>query len=206
MALTGMLSGVFGTRHDRERKRVQPIVDEINEHYARLQTVSEEELSGQTEKLRARITEVTSGLEARIAELREKKRQTSDPAARDVIDTELSGVDGRGGVEQELRKATAEVLEELLPEAFATAREAARRLLGSKVMVTGQEMDWNMVPYDVQLMGGIQLHLGRIAEMATGEGKTLVVTLPLYLNALPGKGEHLITVNSYIARRVSELM
>src|SRR5881392_3130866 len=101
MALTGLLSGVFGTRHDRERKRVQPIVDEINEHYARLQTVSEEELSGQTE-FRARITEVTSGLEARIAELREKKRQTSDPAARDVIDTELRGVDGRGGVEQEL--------------------------------------------------------------------------------------------------------
>jgi Preprotein translocase subunit SecA (ATPase, RNA helicase) len=75
------------------------------------------------------------------------------------------------------------VLDELLPEAFATVREAARRLVGTKVMVTGQEMDWNMVPYDVQLMGGIQLHQGRIAEMATGEGKTLVATLPLYLNA-----------------------
>ena len=73
-------------------------------------------------------------------------------------------------------------------------------------MVTGQEMEWNMVPYDVQLMGGIQLHNGRIAEMATGEGKTLVATLPLYLNALPGKGAHLITVNSYLARRDSEWM
>src|SRR5438552_7314633 len=73
-------------------------------------------------------------------------------------------------------------------------------------MVTGQEMEWNMVPYDVQLMGGIQLHQGRIAEMATGEGKTLVATLPLYLNALPGKGAHLITVNSYRARRDSEWM
>src|SRR6059036_2752789 len=73
-------------------------------------------------------------------------------------------------------------------------------------MVTGQEMEWNMVPYDVQLMGGIQLHQGRIAEMATGEGKTLVATLPLYLNALPGKGAHLITVNSYLARRDSEWM
>ncbi|HZF72444.1 MAG TPA: DEAD/DEAH box helicase, partial [Gemmatimonadaceae bacterium] len=206
MALTSMLSGVFGTRHDRERKRVQPIVDEINEHYARLQTVSEDELRAQTAKFRARISEVTSTLEARIAELKERKRQTSDPAARDAIDNELSDVDGRGGVEQELRKATAEVLDELLPEAFATVREACRRLLRTKVMDTGQEMEWNMVPYDVQLMGGVQLHQGRIAEMATGEGKTLVATLPLYLNALPGKGAHLITVNSYLARRDSEWM
>jgi preprotein translocase subunit SecA len=206
MALTGLLSGVFGTRHDRERKRVQPIVDEINEHYARLQTISEEELRAQTEKFRVRISEVTGELEAKIAELKERKRATSDPAARDEIDNELSGVDGRGGAEADLRHATAEVLQELLPEAFATVREAARRLLGTKVMVTGQEMEWNMVPYDVQLMGGIQLHEGRIAEMATGEGKTLVATLPLYLNALPGKGAHLITVNSYLARRDSEWM
>ena len=204
--LTGMLSGVFGTRHDRERKRVQPIVDEINEQYARLQTISEDELRGQTDKFRARIRERTSDIETRIAELREKKRITPDPADREAIDNELSGIDGRGGSEAELRTAIAEVLDELLPEAFATVREAARRLLGTKVTVTGQEMDWNMVPYDVQLMGGIQLHQGRIAEMATGEGKTLVATLPLYLNALPGNGSHLITVNSYLARRDSEWM
>src|SRR3954464_3481004 len=206
MALTGMLSGVFGTRHDRERKRIQPIVDEINEHYARLQSVPEEELRAQTAKFRARIAEATGDLEAQIADLRERKRASSDPAAREEIDNELSGVDGRGGVEAELRRATAEVLDEILPEAFATVREAARRLIGTKVNVTGQEMDWNMVPYDVQLMGGIQLHSGRIAEMATGEGKTLVATLPLYLNALPEKGAHLITVNSYLARRDSEWM
>jgi preprotein translocase subunit SecA len=206
MALAGLLSGVFGTRHDRERKRVQPIVDEINEHYARLQTIPEEELRGQTEKFRARIKERTSEIEARIAELREKKRITADPGAREEIDNGLSGVDGRGGAEAELRTAIAEVLDELLPEAFATVREAARRLVGTRVMVTGQEMEWNMVPYDVQLMGGIQLHQGRIAEMATGEGKTLVATLPLYLNALPGNGAHLITVNSYLARRDSEWM
>src|SRR5207248_349937 len=153
-----------------------------------------------------RIREVTSELEARMSDLKERKRVAADPAARDEIDNELSGVDGRGGVEEELRKANAEVLDEILPEAFATVRGAARRLLGTKLMVTGQEMEWNMVPYDVQLMGGIQLHQGRIAEMATGEGKTLVATLPLYLNALPGKGAHLITVNSYLARRDSEWM
>src|SRR5256714_1415761 len=206
MALTSLLSGVFGTRHDRERKRVQPIVDDINEHYARLQTISEEDLRAQTTKFRAQIADVTGQLEAQVAELRERKRQTSDPAAREEIDNQLSGVDGRGGVEQELRAATAEVLDEILPEAFATVREAARRLVATKLMVTGKEMEWNMVPYDVQLMGGIQLHQGRIAEMATGEGKTLVATLPLYLNALPGKGAHLITVNSYLARRDSEWM
>src|SRR6185436_6369662 len=206
MALTGLISGVFGTRHDRERKRVQPLVDEINEHYARLQTVSEEELRQQTEKFRSRIRELTSELEARIADLKERKRQNSDPAAREEIDNELSGVDGRGGVEKELRKATAEALEEILPEAFATVREAARRLVGTRVTVTQQDMEWNMVPYDVQLMGGIQLHFGKIAEMATGEGKTLVATLPLYLNALPARGAHLVTVNSYLARRDSQWM
>ena len=204
--MLGILSGVFGTRHDRERKRVQPIVDEINEHYDRLQGVSEEDLRGQTAKFRARIAEITAEIEQRIVELRELKRVTADPAAREDIDNQLGGLDGRGGVEEELRAATRDVLDEILPEAFATVREASRRLLGTRVQVTGQEMDWNMVHYDVQLMGGIQLHTGRIAEMATGEGKTLVATLPLYLNALPGKGAHLITVNSYLARRDSEWM
>ena len=204
--LKGMLAGLIGTRHDRERKRVQPIVDAINEEYERLHSVSEEELRGQTEKFRARIREATSELEARIAELKAEKHGTADAVERERIDTELSGLDGRGGVEAELRTATAEVLDEILPEAFATVREAARRLVGSTVLVTGHEQEWNMVHYDVQLMGGIQLHLGKIAEMATGEGKTLVATLPLYLNALPGKGAHLITVNSYLARRDSEWM
>ena len=204
--LKGMLTGVFGTRHERERKRVQPIVNEINEEYERLQQVSDEELRSQTEKFRARILEATGELEARVAELKEQKKTTADAADREQIDLELGGADGRGGVEGELRDATAEILDELLPEAFATVREAARRLLGTTVRVTGHDQQWNMVHYDVQLMGGIQLHMGRIAEMATGEGKTLVATLPLYLNALPGKGAHLITVNSYLARRDSEWM
>ena len=204
--LKGMLANVFGTRHERERKRVQPIVDAVNEEYERLQSISEEELKGQTERFRERIREATGELETRVAELKEVKRTASDPAEREQIDLELSGADGQGGVEADLRQATADVLDEILPEAFATVREAARRLLGSTVKVTGHEQQWNMVHYDVQLIGGIQLHLGRIAEMATGEGKTLVATLPLYLNALTGKGAHLITVNSYLARRDSEWM
>jgi preprotein translocase subunit SecA len=196
----------MGTRHERERRRIQPIVDEINQHYERLQHVSEAELQGQTEKFRGVIRERTGELERRIAELREKKRHAVASADREAIDLELSGADGRGGLEGELRDTTAEVLDDILPEAFATVREAARRLLGTNVAVTGHDMQWDMVPYDVQLMGGIQLHLGKIAEMATGEGKTLVATLPLYLNALPGKGTHLVTVNSYLARRDSQWM
>ena len=204
--LQGLIANVFGSRHDRERKRIQPIVDEINVEYERLQSLSDEELRSQTERFRERIRQATGELEARVAELTEQKRTTADAAEREEIDLELSGADGRGGAEGELRDATAEVLDEILPEAFATVREAARRLLNTPARVTGQDQLWNMVHYDVQLMGGIQLHMGRIAEMATGEGKTLVATLPLYLNALPGKGAHLITVNSYLARRDSEWM
>jgi len=158
-----IITSVIGTRHERERRRVQPIVDAINEQYQRLQGVSEEELRGQTEKFRGIIRERTAGLEARVAELKEAKRHASDATEREAIDRELSGPDGRGGAEDDLRKEIAEVLDEILPEAFATVREASRRLLGTKVMVTGRELTWDMVPYDVQLMGGIQLHLGKIA-------------------------------------------
>jgi preprotein translocase subunit SecA len=204
--LKQLISGVFGTRHERERKRIQPLVDEINEHYERLHAVPEEELRSQTAKFRSFLTEQTQAFEAKVAELKAAKRVAADAAERDRLDTELLGSDGRGGAEGALREATKDALYELLPEAFATVREACRRLLGTMVLVTGHETEWNMVPYDVQLMGGIELHLGKIAEMATGEGKTLVATLPLYLNALSGKGAHLVTVNSYLARRDSQWM
>jgi preprotein translocase subunit SecA len=204
--LKKVIGSVFGTRHERERKRVQPIVDAINEHYERLHAVSDDELKAQTAKFRGIIRERTAELLAKIDSLKEKKKVASEPAEREEIDRELSGADGQGGLERDFRAGVGHVLDELLPEAFATVREAARRLLGSNVPVTGQELQWDMVHYDVQLIGGIELHLGRIAEMATGEGKTLVATLPLFLNALPGRGAHLVTVNSYLARRDSQWM
>src|SRR5690349_10061505 len=204
--LKPLLTAVFGTRHEREMKRVQPIVDEINAEYERLQSVSDEELRGQTAKLRGIIHDRSAELEAKVSELKERKKLTPDAEERTQIDEELNGPDGRGGVEGELHEALNEVLDEILPEAFATVREAARRLLGTTVMVTGHEMTWDMVHYDVQLIGGVELHLGKIAEMATGEGKTLVATLPLYLNALAGRGAHLVTVNSYLARRDAQWM
>ena len=204
--LKGLISKVFGTRHERERKRVQPILEEIHAIEARLASLSDAEIQAQTARFRAILAERTGPIEARIAEFKAAKHNTADAAERERLDNELQGADGRGGAESELRKAIAETLDELLPEAFATVREACRRLKGTRVSVTGHELTWDMVPYDVQLIGGIQLHLGRIAEMATGEGKTLVATLPLYLNALPGRGAHLVTVNNYLARRDSQWM
>ncbi|WP_309673145.1 preprotein translocase subunit SecA [Gemmatimonas sp.] len=204
--LKGLIGRVFGTRHERERKRVQPVLSEIHEIEARLASLSDAEIQGQTAKFRGMLAERTGPIEQRIAELKAAKHDSADAADRERIDLELQGADGRGGVEGELRTAIADVLDELLPEAFATVREACRRLKGSTILVTGNEITWDMVPYDVQLIGGIQLHLGRIAEMATGEGKTLVATLPMYLNALPGRGAHLVTVNNYLARRDSQWM
>ena len=204
--LKGLINRVFGTRHEREAKRVRPIIEEIHSIESRLQSLSDAELQQQTAKFRAMLAERTGALDQQIADLKEAKRHAADAAERERIDDELGGADGRGGAEGALRQVIAETLDELLPEAFATVREACRRLVGSTVTVTGQELRWDMVPYDVQLHGGLQLHLGRIAEMATGEGKTLVATLPTYLNALPGRGVHLVTVNAYLARRDSQWM
>ena len=100
----------------------------------------------------------------------------------------------------------AHALEEILPEAFAVVKNTCRRLCGNDVIVREHPLRWEMVPFDVQLIGGLSLHRGKIAEMATGEGKTLVATLPVYLNALTGRGVHVVTVNDYLALRDSEWM
>jgi preprotein translocase subunit SecA len=107
---------------------------------------------------------------------------------------------------EEQKRAEKEALDDVLPEAFAAVKETCRRLMGQTWEVVGIPITWDMIPYDVQLIGGVMLHEGRIAEMATGEGKTLVATMPLYLNALAGHGAHLVTVNDYLARRDSEWM
>lgn len=198
--LKGIINAVMGTRFDREMKKLQPIVNAILKHEQALVSVSEEELKGLTELFKARIHERTEAIETEVAELREERRHTEEPADRERLTQRMAEA------EDELRTATDEVLDEVLPEAFAVVREACRRLLDAEIEVTGNRMRWEMVPYDVQLIGGIVLHQGNIAEMATGEGKTLVATLPLYLNALAGKGAHLVTVNNYLARRDSQWM
>lgn len=193
-----LLTLVFGTRYQREQKRIRPIVAAIHAAEAGLQGRPDAEIQAQTARFRERIAERTSALRAEADRLKEEKHHCPDPAERLALDGRLAKV------EDEFRRALANVLKEILPEAFATVREACRRLLGSTVMVTGHELTWDMVPYDVQLIGGIVLHQGKIAEMATGEGKTLVATLPVYLNALAGRGVHVVTVNNYLARRDSQ--
>ncbi|MGI9038741.1 MAG: preprotein translocase subunit SecA [Gemmatimonadota bacterium] len=198
--LKQIINSVVGSRFQREMKKLQPIVNEIKRHEEALAAVSEQELRGHTDVFRARIRERTSQFETLAADLREERRHSEEPAQREALTQQIAEA------EDELRDAIAEVLGEILPEAFAVVREACRRLIGTEIEVTGNRMTWDMVPYDVQLIGGIVLHQGNIAEMATGEGKTLVATLPLYLNALPGRGAHLVTVNDYLARRDSQWM
>jgi|CeladaMinimDraft_18_1061708.scaffolds.fasta_scaffold00086_10 preprotein translocase subunit SecA len=198
--LKALVTRLFGTRHEREVKRLMPLVAQINEIAERLKSLSEEELRGQTEKLRGIVRQRTEALETQLAELRERKRQAADAGERERLTMEIRRV------EETLKAELQAVLDEILPEAYATVKEACRRLVGKEIVVTGVPMVWDMVPYDVQILGAIALHQGKVAEMATGEGKTLVATMPLYLNALAGRGVHLVTVNSYLAQRDAEWM
>ena len=198
--LKDLVSKVFGTRHEREAKKMRPLVAEINAIADDLQSLSEDDLKARTAKFRALLKERTEELEADLAELRQTKRQTEDAAERESLTQQIQAT------EDQLKSTIQDTLEELLPEAFATVKEACRRLVGTPITVTGQAMTWDMIPYDVQLIGGVALHRGSISEMATGEGKTLVAIMPIYLNALAGRGAHLVTVNPYLAQRDSEWM
>jgi preprotein translocase subunit SecA len=191
---------IFGDRHAREVKKYWPIVAEINEIVGQLESLPEDRFVAQTEKLRGIVRERTSELEQKLAALRDEKRHTEEAAERERITVDIRAA------EDALKQLIQDVLEEILPEAFATVKEACRRLMGRDIVVTGQKMKWDMIPYDVQLIGGIALHRGKVSEMATGEGKTLVATMPLYLNALAGRGAHLVTVNNYLSQRDSEWM
>src|SRR5881296_1518908 len=195
-----LFAKVFGTRFDRALKRIQPIVDAILEQEQRLKDLSDADLQAQTAKFREIIAQRTGALHAEVERLKQAKHDCPDPEERANLGDQLAKA------EQSYVTTLQSTLDDLLPEAFATVREASRRLLGTEVVVTGHPLKWDMVPYDVQLIGGIVLHQGKIAEMATGEGKTLVATLPLYLNALAGRGAHLVTVNNYLARRDSQWM
>src|ERR1017187_7657201 len=145
---------------------------------------------------------------------REVKRLRPLVARINAFEAELQGVSDDGlrqktaAWKEEISKiedneALAKRLNEILPEAFAVVKAACRRLCGTEITVREHPLKWEMVPFDVQLIGGYALHSGRISEMATGEGKTLVATLPVYLNALSGRGVHIVTVNDYLAARDS---
>lgn len=227
------LSKIFGNKSDRDVKEVQPIVEQINAHFATYNTLTNDELRGKTIEFRARIKESLSKIDSDIAALNEQLQ--ADP------EMDLGKKEDLYKQVDKLKKTRDEELEvalkDLLPEAFAVVKETARRLTENKILevtatdfdknlaaarksfvsiqgdkalwknswdAAGTEVVWNMVHYDVQLIGGIVLHSGKISEMATGEGKTLVSTLPAYLNALAGQGVHIVTVNDYLARRDCE--
>jgi preprotein translocase subunit SecA len=140
-------------------------------------------------------------LVARINELEQQYQKLSDDEVRAKSlgwKSDLANIDDPDELARRLN--------EILPEAFALVKNAARRHWDKTWQVCDQPVMWNMIHFDVQLMGGIALHQGKIAEMATGEGKTLVATCPIYLNALSGRGAHLVTVNDYLARRDAEWM
>jgi preprotein translocase subunit SecA len=166
-----LLGKVFGTKNEREVKRLMPRVAAINALEPEMQKLSDEQLRAKTDEFRKRIQERL----ARIAD---------EPDA---------DFDRLKELDKERLQAANDVLDEILEEAFAVVREAGRRVL-------------NMRHFDVQLIGGMVLHQGTISEMKTGEGKTLVATLPVYLNALTGRGVHVVTVNDYLAKRDSEWM
>ena len=194
------LKKIFGSKHERDAKKLLPVVEEVNEAFAKLQDLSDDELRHKTEEFRARIKEETAEYEKEISELNAKLKE-------DVQGEERKGIYQRlDELEEERDNVIADILDEILPEAFAVAKEACRRLVGQSWDVTGHKVVWDMVPFDVQIMGAMVLHQGKIAEMATGEGKTLVAVMPMYLNALPGRGAHLVTVNDYLAKRDSEWM
>jgi preprotein translocase SecA subunit len=172
---------IVGTKNEREIKRIRPYVGKINDLEAAYERLSDADLEAKTQEFKRRIGDATTELRRDLEEA-QAAAAAADSEGRDELKGRADELD------KELRQKEAEVLEELLPEAFAAVREASRRTIGLR-------------HFDVQMIGGTVLHEGKIAEMKTGEGKTLVATLPLYLNALTGRGAHLITVNDYLARR-----
>jgi preprotein translocase subunit SecA len=194
------ISKIFPSKHEKDVKELIPYVEEINAYYEEYQKLSDEELIKKTIEFKQIIKDRTQELEDKILELQEKLKTDISHNERMDIYGELDDA------EKELHEVSEEVLMELLTQAFAVVKDTCRRLIGKEWIAGGMRVKWDMIPFDVQLVGGIVLHQGKISEMATGEGKTLVATLPMYLNALTGKGVHLVTVNDYLATRDSEWM
>jgi len=197
------LKKILPNKKEKDIQKLIPIVEEINRYYEQLDSLSDEELKNKTPEFKQKIREAVADLEDEKEKLLAQLRE-SDLSSDEII--ELN--DQIKKLDKEIFERVEEILEEILPEAFAVVKQACKRLVEQQYHYeyTGHSAIWDMIPYDVQLMGAVALHQGNIAEMATGEGKTLVAVMPLYLNALAGKGVHLVTVNDYLARRDSEWM
>ena len=230
--MIGFFSKLFGNKSDKDVKRILPAVQKINQFFSEYASLSNDDLRKKTQEFRQRIKAHLTATDEAIASKNREAEELSfnDLLGKDAIYQEVDKL------KKERDKKIEEILNEILPEAFAVIKETARRFKENEEVVStatdldrdfsvkkeyitidgdkaiyknkwtagGTEVTWNMVHYDVQLIGGAVLHSGKIAEMATGEGKTLVSTLPAYLNALPGEGVHIVTVNDYLARRDQE--
>jgi len=189
-----IIKKILGSKNDREVRKLRPFVTRINEIEQQYQSLTDEQLRAKTEEFKERIEKASQ--ERGVPEILAQARQLESELRADEAKIER----------RKAKDIEQQILDELLPEAFAAVKNACRRLLGQEIIVRGHPLKWDMVPFDVQLIGGMALHRGTIAEMATGEGKTLVATLPVYLNALAGYGVHVVTVNDYLAARDSEWM
>jgi preprotein translocase subunit SecA len=231
-SITGGLKKMFGTKYERDIASYMPLVEETNEYFASYASLTDDELRQKTTEFRQRIADHLSEIDEEMNRTRTEAEETEDVHDKEAIFAELDKLQEQRDEELEV------ILKDLLPEAFAAIKEAARRFTENETLTVtatdfdremagnpkksyveikgdqaiwknswvaaGGEITWNMIHYDVQLIGGMVLHDGKIAEMQTGEGKTLVATLPAYLNGLSGQGVHVVTVNDYLARRDAE--
>jgi preprotein translocase subunit SecA len=226
------LKKFFGTKSEKDIKSIQPLVDQALEIYPSLAKLSNDELRARVTALKQKIQDAIKTEQTEINEIKARieKDFNMDIDTKEALYKEVDEF------EKDITKKIEDVLNEILPEAYAILKDTSRRFSESEeIIVTANEFDtalskthknieirgsqaawknrwiaagtevlWNMVHYDVQLIGGTVLHQGKISEMATGEGKTLVSTLPVFLNALSGRGVHVVTVNNYLAKRDSE--
>ncbi len=230
--LDSVLKVFVGDKSEKDVKAIQPIVDKIKAAEKELTNLSLDELRSKTVAFKEKIKAATKEIDQQIIDLGEKAEASEDITEKEDIYAQIDGL------KEETFTISENILNEILPEAFAVVKETAKRFVNNENLeVTANEFDreisaekeyvsldgdkaiwknswdaagkqvtWDMIHYDVQLIGGVAMHQGKIAEMQTGEGKTLVATLPVYLNALTGRGVHLVTVNDYLAKRDSAWM
>ena len=232
MSFTDVFKKIFGTKADRDMKALKPTLDKVLEAYKAIDVLSDDKLRARCQGLKDRIREAIAADEARVAEIKVELEKDIPVNQKETLATEQDKLVKK--IDEVIEKVLDEILPEAFaimkstarrfkenPVIKVTATDFDRNLSATKDFVTiegdhalwqnhwiagGNEVTWDMVHYDVQLIGGIVLHQGKIAEMATGEGKTLVATLPVFLNALAGKGVHVVTVNDYLSKRDSEWM
>ena len=232
--LAKLFKAFVGDKSAKDIQEVQPIVDRVKELEPSLTGLTADDLRGRSDALRTRIRDHVAGEQKEIENLQDQAAAL--PLSQ--LDQKEALFEQVDALQLQINERLEEVLEEVMPEAFALVKETARRFAAEgEVEVTATELDrdiassrdlvrvegdkafwskswtaagttvtWDMIHYDVQLIGGVALHRGKVAEMQTGEGKTLVATLPVFLNALAGRGVHVVTVNDYLARRDAEWM